>query len=390
MLAPFASIFSAFALLHCALASPTGPTPDKTINKRAVTPVLSAASQVATASDPYWNRDSCTSVRVQYREFWTCRDSAGSGGEFYSSTASWSDFNNGPLITNGQLYLYGDDHGEYFKNQADECGPTAGICGNNTRYAIWPDSPPLPVAGSNNAVKLYTWIKKSCLNQSTLAPLTQNPATSLYRSDYSPANQGTNKTLPPVTLVNENFWPANSIPYGDYGWAISPDGKTAYLYGQLSNGTANQGAALARVPIGSIEDKSQYSYYNNGGWSSTAPSITSTSARIANAGTMGQGTFYYSSFFSSYLWIGADSINLGSGFYVATAPAPEGPWTSPTLFYNGTNGNAGLGAYSQQAHPGLTSSNGGGNDIYLTFSKNDNDANGNVQTSHPLIHAIWK
>ena len=181
-------------------------------------PKLKSSAYYGTTTGPSnYSRDSCTSVRVQYREFWTCRDSAGSGGEFYSSTASWSDFNNGPLINNGQLYLYGDDHGEYFKNQADECGPTAGICPNNTRYAIWPDSPPLPVAGSNNAVKLYTWIKKSYLNQSTLAPLTKNPATSLYRSDYSPANQGTNKMLPPVTLVNENFWPANSIPYGDYG-----------------------------------------------------------------------------------------------------------------------------------------------------------------------------
>ncbi|KAF2168991.1 hypothetical protein M409DRAFT_52967 [Zasmidium cellare ATCC 36951] len=392
MFPTFASLLSSLALLQCAQASPTGATPDKSINKRAVTPVLSAASQVATASYPYWNRDSCTSVRVQYREFWTCRDSAGQGGQFYSSTASWSDFNNGPLITNGQLYLYGDDNGEYFKNQPDECqaGSNSGNCMNGTRYAIWPDSPPLPVAGSNNAVKLYTWIIKSYLNND-LSPITKNPATSLYRSDYNPANQGVSKTLPPVTLVNENFWPAQSIPYGSYGWAISPDGKTAYLYGQLNNGTANLGAALARVPINSIEDKSQYSYYNNGGWSSTAPSLTSTSARIANAGTNGQGTFYYSSYFSSYMWLGADSINIGSGFYVATAPIPEGPWTSPILFYNGTNGNASLGAYSQQAHPGLTSSNGGGNDIYLTFSKNDKDAanSSHITTTHPLIHVIW-
>lgn len=175
MFPTFASLLSTLALLPCALTSPTGSTPAKTINKRAVTPVLSAASQVATASDPYWNRDSCTSVRVQYREFWTCRDSAGQGGQFYSSTASWSDFNNGPLITNGQLYLYGDDNGEYFKNQPDECqaGSNSGNCMNGTRYAIWPDSPPLPVSGANNAVKLYTWIIKSYLNND-LSPITKN------------------------------------------------------------------------------------------------------------------------------------------------------------------------------------------------------------------------
>lgn len=217
MLSTSALVLSALALLQCAVASPTGPAPDKTIEKRAVTPVLSAASQVATASDPYWNRDSCTSVRVQYRELWTCRDGFGSSGEFYSSTASWSNFNNGPDIQNGQLYLYGDDNGEYFKNQANECGPTAGICGNNTRYAIWPDSPPLVVNGANNAVKMYTWITNQYLNQSTLAQLIPNPSTSLYRSDYSPANQGTSKTLPPSTLVNETFWAPKAIPYGSYG-----------------------------------------------------------------------------------------------------------------------------------------------------------------------------
>lgn len=177
---------------------------------------------------------------------------------------------------------------------------------------------------------------------------------------------------------------------------ISPNGNTAYLYGQLNNGTNNIGAALARVPIGSIEDKTKYSYYNNGGWSSKKPGIGDKSALIPNAGTRGQGTFYYSSYYTSYIWIGTYSASgnggVGPGFYVATAPAPEGPWTTPSLFYSGQNGNnsMGLQSYSEQAHPGLTAKNGNGKDIYLTFTQVNEAPDGTKEYVTPVIHAIWE
>lgn len=212
-------VLSTLELLQCALASPNGPAPDRTINKRAVTLTLSSASQVATASDPYWNRDSCNSVRVDTRELWTCRDSIGKGKQFYSSTASWSNFNsgNGPVIKNGRLPQYGDNTYTYFKVPSNECGGSSGTCTDGTRWTIWPDSPPLPVKGANNAVTMYTWIRNIHVNQNTGAQIVENPSTGLYRAQYNPANQGTSATLPTVTLVNEHFWAADTIPYGQYG-----------------------------------------------------------------------------------------------------------------------------------------------------------------------------
>ncbi|KAK5126072.1 hypothetical protein LTR85_011427 [Meristemomyces frigidus] len=349
--------------------------------KRAVTPTVSGTPEViGVASDVAWTRDSCTSTRVRNRVLWTCRDSQSSDA-FLSSTASWTNFTSDgtPNVEDGVLTMYGTNplSAAYFAVQNDECGGSAGACSDGTRYALWQNTRPLPVdTGSDESMSLYTWVANTHIT-ADLSCLNPNPSTSLYRSDYSP--NATVDELPAATLVNQAFWPVDSISYGNYGFVISDN--TAYLYGLL-NGSAT--VALAKVLLDSIEDKTAYSYYTASGWSTTAPSLTDTSAAIANAGTGGQGTFYYSSYFSSFIWIGAPYYGDNARFLIATAPSPEGPWTTPTEFYVGEQGTAALGAYSQQAHPGLSEDYGSGRDIYLTYTKVD------AKFSTPLIHVVWE
>ncbi|KXT12030.1 hypothetical protein AC579_4647 [Pseudocercospora musae] len=88
----------------------------------------------------------------------------------------------------------------------------------------------------------------------------------------------------------------------------------------------------------------------------TPPTFNSTSHTLPNAGAGGQGTFYHSSYFNSYVWIGKRTGIVGSSaaFFISTAPAPEGPWVQPYQVWEGQNGdNDQAPSYSLQAHPSL-------------------------------------
>lgn len=186
-----------------------------------------------------------------------------------------------------------------------------------------------------------------------------------------------------MTLVNENWWPEGHIPYGTYGWV--QNGDTSYLYGLLKD---SAGVTVAKVPTASVEDPSAYTFYTSSGYQSTAPSIDNMSAAIPNAGTTGQGTFYYSAYFSSFVWIGIGAIGCNADFYIATAPAPDGPWTEPSLLYSGETGSSMCGAYSQQAHPELTNDGAQGDHIFLTYTKVDGNGSDGKYTT-PLIQIDW-
>jgi hypothetical protein len=114
---------------------------------------------------------------------------------------------------------------------------------------------------------------------------------------YNVGNTDRN-ALPTVTLVDENFWLYGSIPYGVYGNVIK-DG-TAYLFGKPSNGVIS----LAKVPAASIEDKSKYQYWVNGAWTSSMPRIGDTNISIPNVSAGGQGTYYFSTYWNKWVWIG--------------------------------------------------------------------------------------
>jgi hypothetical protein len=107
----------------------------------------------------------------------------------------------------------------FFPVLSDECAPPSGGCPNGSRYALWPDLPPMVAQRrKDGSLVAYTWIRKSLIN-SDLTSLVPNPATTLYRVDYNPRiDQG--KKLPKVTVVNENFYAENDISFGNYGNVI--------------------------------------------------------------------------------------------------------------------------------------------------------------------------
>jgi hypothetical protein len=166
---------------------------------------------------------------------------------------------------------------------------------DGSRRAIWPDSPPLVTSISESGkVSAYTWVRRTHI-RSDLSEITRNPATTLYHIRYEPCSD--KAALPYSNVVDGYFWRANEMPFGVYGNVIK-DG-IAYLFGQ-----ANGMTAVARVLVGSIEVKSQYEYWVNGEWTRSKPSINDRSIDIPNANAGGQGTYYYSEPWQSFVWIG--------------------------------------------------------------------------------------
>jgi hypothetical protein len=313
-----------------------------------------------------------------------------------ANTASWTDFNEdgtpkiqtGPVgaDSNGHnpiLLMYGGHPKTYpafYPILADEC-PDSGVCEDGSRWAIWPNSPPVMTnTGDDGSAVGYTWIPKAHLD--VLTPLIPEPARTLYKVTYHPTSN--RKRLPSVSVVQENFWKRGEIGYGDYGNVVR-DG-VAYLFGQTDS---PKGTALAKVAVDAVEDKSQYQYYVNDRWTKRRPGINDTTAITPNAGAGGQGTFYYADVFASYVWIGQAADSGEADFLITTAPSPEGPWIKPYQVYQGANGDSTIaGGYSLQAHPGLLKSQDQ-NGVYLTWTEQfEIETYGAYIT--PLVYVTWK
>jgi hypothetical protein len=66
---------------------------------------------------------------------------------------------------------------------SDEC-PDSGVCDDGSRWAIWPNSPPMITSTEDNEGMTigYTWIPKAHLD--VLTPLILEPARTLYKITY--------------------------------------------------------------------------------------------------------------------------------------------------------------------------------------------------------------
>lgn len=389
-------------MVNCAklLSLAARASPSTLPSKRVIDPVVKGTPQVlGFAIDPSLNRDSCGSVRFQSRDFWTCRDTQlliNDQPEFQivSSSASWSEYNwdSSPYIepfldgSDGLMMNGNNNKVPFFPLQHGQCNNnTAGLCADSSRYVIWPDSPPMITSGRDiGFITAYTWITNAKIRPD-FSSVTPDPSASLYKITYDPFTWDA-KALPEVEIIDGSFWAESSIPYGAYGNVVKD--STAYLYGKSSNGRVS----LARVSSAFVEDKSAYEYYVNSAWRSTQPSKDDIGAAIPNASAGGQGTYYFSDSWQSYVWIGQAAISISADFYITTAPSPEGPWQEPRLFYSGENGSGGLSSYSLQAHPDMVLL--GNNEIYLSYTKTDSaGGSGDIyQTrySTPLIKVEWK
>ena len=382
-----AAISAAAAVAPSSTASSYGPT---------VSPQVLNVTLVANVTDPSVSRDSCAAVKFTHRALWVCRDTEAFKNGMHqlpliTNSASWTNFSNGqPRITqngavgaasNGSnpiLEMYGGNPislPAFYPVLPDQCAEN-GVCKDSTRWAVWPASPPMVTyRGNDGSIKAYTWVRNQHIENLTL--LDTDPSCTLYKLSFTPS--GNINKLPDVSIVNGNFWSSGEIDFGVYGNIVY--GGYAYLYGQLN--AQHSSTALARVPKQNLEDKSQYEYYIDGAWTKNQPVVNQSNAMILNAGAGGQGTFYYSTYFDSFIWIGQANISAKADFYITTAP-----WLKPWQFYTGESGDAPIAGYSLQAQPALLTSLGQ-NGIYLTWTQGWKPTTYGAYVT-PLVYVTWK
>ena len=378
-------------LFLLANGEPTFAHPSPRWSQSPVYPKLKSSHLLGDVIDPSLQRDSCGSVRWGDRALWVCRDTEfliddsytllvnGTFANFTTSTASYTNFKwDGTLDFEpvkatpylnytSQLTMYGSNNAEsFYAIQADECDQNqAGSCSDGTRFAIWPSVPPtIASEGPDGSIEAFTFIRNEHITD-TLGVVTPEPSTSLYKLTYSPSVEGEGDTLPNVQIVTERFWQENQFAYGDYGTVVH--NGWAYLYAQNSK----QDVALAKVPVTSYDDQSQFQFWVNGSWSKEVPSsINDTAAYLTNAGAGGQGTYFWSDAWNCFVWLGGPALFPVPTLYVSTAPEPQGPWIEPYAILNVVGGNYTLPAYSFQAHPGLVS-NPWSKEMYISYTKVD-------------------
>ncbi|ORX35531.1 hypothetical protein BD324DRAFT_609331 [Kockovaella imperatae] len=380
------------------------------------------------ALDPNLIRDSCISTYelIDGRVLWLCRDTiilknqsipyyfehgqlfGGGAAGLVSSSASWSDqgllgpdFVQPPpqqgqkdvtSLYPAQLTQYGgssiyDQDLAYVPYQPDECdgipaGTSGGNCNDGTRYALWPDSPPVVTnTALDGTVTMHLYLRVP--HTGFLRIVDFYPPCSLFKLTYTP---NTDKTvLPSISLVAQDFFPRYVFNYGDFAHAKDPLGQTLYLWAQSFQG--NYG--LARVPVNAVEDLSQYEYYysNGTGWSSVQPNVNQTEAYvdIGGLGASGQATIYWNPFFGQYVAFGQLEGEFVANLYMSLASNPEGPWSDATLVYSFPTGPSGNG-YTLAAHPEMSLLP---NEIYISYTgSSDYNNNTNDQVYNTPIYKL--
>ncbi|ORX40575.1 hypothetical protein BD324DRAFT_647500 [Kockovaella imperatae] len=419
ILAALAKLVLVLAAGSEVLALPT--TRSQQLVTRTTNPTVSESNLAAISLDPNYQRDSCVSATslINGRVLWVCRDTQvlvdesiddefnGQAGDFVSSSASWSDqlgtqphlvpipSNQGQQqATSGypaQLTMYGGDttSTSFLPYASDECDQngnqagTGGTCASDgTRYPLWIDSPPYVYQGSDGSATAYVYMMRTHIQG--LTNLASTFPTSLYQINYD--SSSSSNSLPSVELINEYWFPDGVFNYGDFGGITGTlDGKL-YLYGQglSKSNNGHQPVALARCS--NPTDLSTYEYYyNDGTWSTTQAQVDDQSAWLD--GEFGKGgTFFYSDYTNSYLWIGQPTGAIGATVMVSSASSPEGPWSTPTQIANLPSGDS--YAYSVAAHPEMSSNS---QQIYLTYTlQKFYDGNSNdIYYEQPLYMFTW-
>ena len=356
-------------------------------------PTVKSVSELGHLNTPDINRDSCGSTRFFDRVLWVCRDTQPRNASgfpidpVWSSSASWADFSTTDHAPTLDLYGGNGSETAWYPYAADECphgkGRLEGTCdSDNTRFALWPDTPPLITSNVSGVITAYTWIRQSHIRMD-LSSVVKDPPTSLYKVTYAQSTKDPN-ALPTTALIKESFWDNDTIPYGAYGNIVL--NNTAYLFGQPSNGNI----ALARVQVDQIEDRSSFEYYVNNSWTKTQPTVADSGTYIPNAGGGGQGTYFFSDYWNKFVWIGQGRYSVSPNFMITMSDKIEGPWEEPISFYSTKGGTYRFPGYSLQAHPSL-STNGVTMDsaeIWISYTKVDQGPNMNFYY-HPLIQVIW-
>ncbi len=156
-----------------------------------------------------------------------------------------------------------------------------------------------------------------------------------------------------ITLFSDNE--------AKYDQAPTLVGDQLYAFASTLNGW-DRNATLARVPVNQLFDRSAWTYWAGGDWSSSP-----SDAQVLFGAGLGLNMFY-----DAYLdaWVVLYAGPFSNDVMYRTAKTLEGPWSGQSVLFTASRPNdTSTGTYDAYAHVELTPDNG--HTMFVTFSRSN-------------------
>jgi hypothetical protein len=171
-------------------------------------------------------------------------------------------------------------------------------------------------------------------------------------------------------VVDGNL-PAFAFPIA-FGAAVAHDGAYVYAFGDEEPG--DHSVYVARFDAGALDagDASSPLFFANGAW--VPPSASAPPAIFPSSGSLDNPPTEFSvQQRADGTWLAVHSIGFGATqIAVRTAPAPEGPWTTPCAAFTPPEASrSNVIEYAAKAHPELQT--GTPDALVITYATNSTD-----------------
>lgn len=190
---------------------------------------------------------------------------------------------------------------------------------------------------------------------------------------YTPGKGITRPIENPGTKYPTLMWHGKDQPYNAGALVV---GDILYSYG-CKGGFLVENCMVAQVPLANALDIKQWTYYAGNNTWSTNPS----DAVIIFQGGAAANQVFYSPYLGEYMNIYNPALN--NDMYYIVSSTPWGPWSAPTLLFNGEMPYKGSVNYTGQAH--VEFAQGNGQTQYVTYAH----PTGFLREDLPLVQVVF-
>jgi hypothetical protein len=161
------------------------------------------------------------------------------------------------------------------------------------------------------------------------------------------------------------FSPERQLSFGTAGIR---DSEHLYVYGtdeEIRPAGRDRYLILARVPLSHVQDFAEWRFYDGQGWSADFRA----SKRLLN-GMANEGSVSYLPDLKQYVLVYTEA-GLSDRILARSAPAPPGPWSTPTVLYRcpEPGRDKRIFCYAAKAHSALAT----GHDLVVSYVSNSFD-----------------
>ncbi|KAL9102038.1 MAG: hypothetical protein Q9163_002771 [Psora crenata] len=275
--------------------------------------------------------------------------------------------------------------------------------GNGQRYAIWPESPIIPIDATSGI--MYAPIVYDNVNRETEATVfTYTGATLLTITAGGKGGPVAERTVKKIFDQDEIEW---GCAGGFRSWGpsgIGGDDGSVYIFGNIQGGIL-----LGRTSPAQVSDRTSFEYWDGSSWTNQMPT-TSSKAFFIEGPFMDVNIFYsprHLTFIIVYLTVYADStfyyryLQADQGILPSFAPGAgsssdyfenvlQYKWSEEQVLYKSAQGLSGKYIYAGAVHEGYYGSNditNGGSKMLISWTAPTGQDPSSINSEYQIITA---